>query len=308
MKRFTIIGILVMLCLAVLPFTAFGAEGAPSPTEAVQQYMDAVKSGNIEAAYALCAFAPNVKVPFDQFKKIADNPEALPADYPNRQEVFPLYYFVTDFNHKSGYQYKIKEAKPEDANTILVEGTSPDNKSTLIEIVTGKIGNGYGIDLEATGQRLEKRVKPADPRPKDETDCATNMKMLSLAILMYTQDHDEKYPDANKWVDEIMPYIKQSDKNTSNPKDVFNCPKVPTSIRWSYALNKNLAGKSLPSLNAPAETVLIFETGTGKKNQCDAGISLCKPSRHGRGNVYGYADGHVNIQKEKPSGTHSWKP
>jgi len=61
-----------------------------------------------------------------------------------------------------------------------------------------------------------------------QTSCASNMKQLSLGILMYTQDYDEMFPIGNggwttwtnwqamNWPNEIQPYVKSV--------GIFNCP------------------------------------------------------------------------------------
>ncbi len=74
------------------------------------------------------------------------------------------------------------------------------------------------------------------------TSCASNLKQLGLAILQYTQDNDERYPDiADKknpnatWRTMIYPYIKST--------GIYQCPRPndktlgPDGLPASYAAN-----------------------------------------------------------------------
>lgn len=82
--------------------------------------------------------------------------------------------------------------------------------------------------------------------------CVSNMHQLGLALLLYTQDNDERQPNGmfyNRfplnigWAGRIYPYVKQV--------DVFHCPDDPTGSRdgpahsraypVSYALNLDLS-------------------------------------------------------------------
>jgi prepilin-type N-terminal cleavage/methylation domain-containing protein len=57
------------------------------------------------------------------------------------------------------------------------------------------------------------------------TSCLSNMKQIGLALRMYSQDYDEKYPNIryqgfnHTWKNVVLPYIKN--------KNVFSCPSNP---------------------------------------------------------------------------------
>ncbi len=125
--------------------------------------------------------------------------------------------------------------------------------------------------------------------------CQSNLKQLGLAFTQYTQDYDEKYsqgitPTAGSssgvgWAGPIYPYVKST--------GVYKCPDDSTNVtadgaaatgipynQVSYSVNSNIfaygtggfgqpatsangtapniAG-SLPRINAPANTILLFE-------------------------------------------------
>jgi prepilin-type processing-associated H-X9-DG protein len=114
--------------------------------------------------------------------------------------------------------------------------------------------------------------------------CLSNLKQIGLGILMYAQDHDEKLPSADKWTDEIMPYIKN--------EAILKCPSAPD-LACAYALNKKIAGKSLGEIANPATTVLVFESTKGARNFSDAMATLDPKGRHNGGNNFVYTDGHA---------------
>jgi prepilin-type N-terminal cleavage/methylation domain-containing protein/prepilin-type processing-associated H-X9-DG protein len=99
--------------------------------------------------------------------------------------------------------------------------------------------------------------------------CESNLHQLGLALVQYNQDADEQFPPGgNKggtgWGAETYPYVKST--------GVFKCPDDPTQntsgheghnetdVPVSYGINSNLATATLAQLNAPASTVLLFET------------------------------------------------
>jgi len=100
--------------------------------------------------------------------------------------------------------------------------------------------------------------------------CASNMRQLGMGILQYIQDNDEAFPIGNSsdsyynqgagWGGSIYPYVKSV--------GVFRCPDDPTEtvssvspplVPVSYGFNRLLAGQTLAALNAPTQTVGLFE-------------------------------------------------
>ena len=105
--------------------------------------------------------------------------------------------------------------------------------------------------------------------------CQSNEKQLGLAFVQYAQDSDEKFPGAEAnypsnigqgWAGSMYQYIKST--------AVFKCPDDPTTqfttffanaaylVPISYASNIDITyggGSSLAQINAPANTVELFE-------------------------------------------------
>jgi prepilin-type N-terminal cleavage/methylation domain-containing protein/prepilin-type processing-associated H-X9-DG protein len=109
-----------------------------------------------------------------------------------------------------------------------------------------------------------------------QISCASNEKQLSLALIQYTQDNDERMPTAHLtgytpagegWGSEAYTYVKST--------AVFKCPDDPTApannlngkgeidYPVSYAMNTNLDGQQpggvLAGQSSPASTVLLVE-------------------------------------------------
>ena len=95
--------------------------------------------------------------------------------------------------------------------------------------------------------------------------CQSNMKQLGLAFVQYTQDADEKYPQADNnggrgWGGKLYPFVKST--------GVYKCPDDSTPVSGvlvpvSYAFNTNLdgglPGGALSGDSSPAVTVQLSE-------------------------------------------------
>ena len=117
--------------------------------------------------------------------------------------------------------------------------------------------------------------------------CLSNLKQLVLGMLMFAQDYDEHLPNADVWMDSLDPYVK-------NIKALTHCPS-DTQHQYSYAMNSQIATKSIGSFDDPVNTIAIFESNSGKRNAADPLTSLCKAPRHGNGNCFAYVDGHAKF-------------
>jgi len=116
--------------------------------------------------------------------------------------------------------------------------------------------------------------------------CLSNAKHICLAVLMYNQDWEEKYPpSATTFKKAVMPYIKN--------EKAFVCPETGK----AYSFNKALEKKGFASVPAPAQTVLIYE-GTGGH------LSFV----HDGAAVVGFADGHCKLITPEAAKKLRWKP
>jgi prepilin-type N-terminal cleavage/methylation domain-containing protein/prepilin-type processing-associated H-X9-DG protein len=157
--------------------------------------------------------------------------------------------------------------------------------------------------------------------------CLSNLKQLSLAITMYTQDYDEFYPIGYKygatdvggayWDRDILPYIKNS--------QIFECPGaddtsgIDVTVRTSfennvrYGMNLDSFGIDAVCASAandasivrPAELLMLIDTAQyPNDDNSQPAVSGWEPfevertsvntaARHFGGADIAFADGHV---------------
>jgi hypothetical protein len=104
------------------------------------------------------------------------------------------------------------------------------------------------------------------------TRCEKNMHALGLAMMQYQIDYDGRLPEADRWVDQVRPYVK-------NPK-VFRCPADRTAGRCSYAMNTDLSGKRESEIEDASNTVLLYEPAHAGHNPHGTGRDLPARGRH----------------------------
>jgi len=138
--------------------------------------------------------------------------------------------------------------------------------------------------------------------------CQSNLKQLGLALIQYSQDADEKYPGGVEgdyyaiagWASRIYPYVKST--------GVYKCPDDSTSPQTlagntaifyplSYAMNDNIDSNylysALPSIQAPASTVMITEVSgmycdlNNPDDDPDGWTAFATASQPGAGRTYG---------------------
>jgi hypothetical protein len=116
------------------------------------------------------------------------------------------------------------------------------------------------------------------------TDGLSKMRMAGLAVVMYTQDHDGRLPSADRWEEELRPYLPPDMKFTL--KDVLG--REPTRI----TMNRELSGKEWERMEGPGKVILFFEVprrATGGAMTLDA-----MPTAHSTdGLLYCWADSHI---------------
>ena len=137
-----------------------------------------------------------------------------------------------------------------------------------------------------------------------DSACFSNLKMVSLALIQYRDDYDERFPPTRNpnggWMELALPYARN--------ENVFRCPKTKNAApnTTDYALNSRVAGLELEKFENPANTFLIFDGAS--KSPPDFAVSQLPKSwkakdfpamRHRWRTVanYAFADGHVKWLK-----------
>ncbi len=115
--------------------------------------------------------------------------------------------------------------------------------------------------------------------------CLSNVRLIELGMVQYTQDHNGKLPpSAAKYQQAISSY--------GISPQFFHCPAAESGEN-DYAMNANLQGIDLDNLANPRKVVLIYE---GQNQTLDF--------RHDGKTVIGFADGHDKALT--PAQVQSW--
>lgn len=286
-------GIVLLLVLAPALSAAPAAAPDTPAVAVVRQYVAARLAGQVDPAYVLLSVGSQTQFPkgiIDQYATYLQS-DAFLHDTKSFPAGFkPLIALFTDYRNVMHFKFRVLSASPTDPSVVLVRafqvGSPPDSVRVLnICTTTDTAANGaIRLDSEKTMMLIDP-IFPKQRTAVQRASSSSNLKQLALGIIQYVQDHDEKLPDADKWVDEIYPYIKS--------EAIFRDPSAPAGEKWSYAYNRTLSGVSLVKFDSPATTVMLFESNLGVKNANDTGESIPVPGRHQGGTDYALADGHV---------------
>jgi prepilin-type processing-associated H-X9-DG protein len=144
---------------------------------------------------------------------------------------------------------------------------------------------------------------PALARAKQKAasvQCMNNVKQLNLGLMMYASDNKDVFPAGSAWCDALKPYLGGS-------TSVFVCPQGAPNQRCHYAVNARLAGHSTKEIQAPGQTVLVFEIDGGWN--VSGGLELLPAKlRHSGASVVGFADGHVEVVRSPRLKQLNWEP
>ena len=126
----------------------------------------------------------------------------------------------------------------------------------------------------------------------------SNAKQICLAMLMYSDENDGRFPPAENWPDVLKPYI-------GNEK-ILTSPFTPEAGR-AWAMNKNLDSRKLRDIKQPYRVVLVFEA---RFNSPPAGGRELFPEypRGRTGYVIGFLDGHIECVPPERLDKLVWAP
>ena len=269
------------------------APQADTPAVAVvREFLADRAAGKYDAAYALLSANSQLTASLKSIEKgdptAAHDFQGWPAP------ALGLLVFFFDTHNTLNYTFTVIGPDPLDPNSVLVRAVPPAGSAATLRLLTVSDPATHTARLDVLGavQRAAPEEFAAEREKAQMVTSISNLKQLALGVIQYGQDHDEKMPDADHWVDEIMPYVKT--------EAIFHDPSAPVGEKWSYAYNRALSHQPLAALDAPAQTVLLFESNSGVKNASDIGQSVPVPGRHLGGTDYALADGHA---KWFPDGT-----
>lgn len=126
--------------------------------------------------------------------------------------------------------------------------------------------------------------------------CGTNLSGLGNAMLLYANDHENKFPTPSQWCDLLI-------EDAAVDPRIFQC-KGAGEGACHYAMNEHVADLGT---NAPADMVLLFETQAGWNQVGDADI-LTTDNHQGDGCNVLFVDGHVEFVKLAGIPNLRWRP
>ena len=125
----------------------------------------------------------------------------------------------------------------------------------------------------------------APARDKSRTAaCLSNLKQLSLGLLMYADANDGCLPPAHQWRAAIAPQVKY--------EAMFRCPSDDAKGNCSYAIPLSISGARLAGMPDRTTQPLLYDaTPSGEPAQ-----------RHNDGLNVAFADGHAKWYADPPPG------
>lgn len=130
-------------------------------------------------------------------------------------------------------------------------------------------------------------------KPAYRLICGTNLKGIGNAMMIYSNDYNDKYPTPDKWCDLLIEYADVSPKQ-------LRC-KAAQKGPSNYALNPKADATSSPSL------VVAFECGPGW-NQYGGPELLTAANHKGKGCNILFNDIHVSWVKSEEFDKLFWDP
>ncbi len=304
--------LLLLLSLTAVALAAPQPPPKDTPAVAVvRQYLASLAAGHTAEAYLLLSASSRQALPAADFAKgstptLSEIHEASPA-------FIGVVALFLDTHNTLHNKFTVLDPDPAAPGGVLVRATSSAGTTATLRIATMTDPGVSAPRLDIFGS--VKRTDPAQSARSAPAQSArsaenarqaasqSNLKQLSLGIIQYAFDNNNHLPDADTWVDELLPYVKD--------KTLFRDPSAPAGEEYSYAFNRALSGAVLDAPGQPSgvveavrsrdgskvapsvSTVMFFESTKGVKNASDTGQSVPKPGRHLGGTDYAFADGHV---------------
>ena len=255
-------------------------------TRAVAQFLRARNVGDEVGMYGLWSLDSRRQVRYTAFVNGEILKDVDSTTPPMSEPMKAVAILFLDIHNGRNYTFAMAGADPDDPTVVNVDATPAGATAPLrLKVITVKDSdNRVRLDLMKTATAAEPGIVKKVYRAED-AECARHLKELALGVVRYAQDHDRRLPDADKWADEILPYV--------HDEQLFHDPQDAEDHKWSYAFNRELSGKRLSAFGSPATTVLLFDSTSGERNASDTGQSLPHPGRHGAHIMFAFVDGHI---------------
>jgi hypothetical protein len=101
--------------------------------------------------------------------------------------------------------------------------------------------------------------------PESRATCTANLQAIAAALKQYQEDNNGAFPPAERWVDSLSPYARDT--------KIFHCPAAGRQ-NFGYAMNENLAQQKRAEVAARTTQVpvaIIYEASRLERNTVGAG-------------------------------------
>lgn len=108
---------------------------------------------------------------------------------------------------------------------------------------------------------------------KPMAECMMAFSDIQDAVILYTEDHKGTLPDAEKWQDEVGPYLDKAIRRTGKDRGPFKSVKADElwgcsdgERKTGIAFNSTISGKKLADIPSKEGTAMIFEIESASRN------------------------------------------
>lgn len=298
-RREFLIGFGAGLLLAAGGVLAADDKAAASPPDTVRAFLAARAQHDSAGQYALFSAKDRAEIPYAQFETQFAG-EKDPLAHAAQDGMSPLMAAVTlffmDSRGLSGYLFSVDGIDQSDPHSVFVHALPPHaapEKALLIRIVTVPEVGGARLEMLPSYQKTSPHDFGVMREHARGMTSLSNLRQIGLALTMYAQEHGDRLPDADGWVDALLPQWSDVKDKGFHAEMLFRDPTAPEEEPWNYAFNRALSGARLGGIKDPSATVMVFESMAGVKNAADTGQSLPRPGRHSGGDYFVFADGRA---------------
>jgi len=252
-----------LLLIAALTVGLAHTQDAPQvdltdPQAVAEAYVKACLEGDLETALPLMA-------PDDPIRLVARSfIEEFRRDM--EREGFTLDQFMTEFLFvpvKLGFDYDLVGTQRQDGQAqVTVRRTLRiDQELHLVQAEDGtwqvKVLDSLKATTGAGKSYLAQAIGGGGQSGPDVWLSQANLRALHKAMQEYAEEHDQRLPPADRWVDEIELYLLD--------RSVLQCPTAPE-LECGYAMNTEASEADITDRAALGSLLLLFEWPSGERN------------------------------------------
>ena len=124
------------------------------------------------------------------------------------------------------------------------------------------------------------------PRRGNRYLSLSNIKQCGLAALIYANDFDDRFPRADRWVDETFHYVRK--------ESIYDDPDLKQPGSSGYGFRDRASSVDTKTITDPNKFIILFTTVLKGRNAHGDLDSMPNPGRGANQyNCVGFSDGHA---------------